>query len=130
MKYSDKLKHPKWQKKRLEILQRDNFTCQNCFDKESELHVHHIKYTYGSEIWDYENKLLMTLCISCHEDITSLKKDIKHRIDVDFVDNDCLNELSMIIELIENFNPYDLRIVGKLIEKYSNKRFKKLMKNG
>jgi hypothetical protein len=26
--YSKKLKHPRWQKKRLEILDRDKFTCQ------------------------------------------------------------------------------------------------------
>ena len=33
MNYSEQLKSPKWQKKRLEIMQRDKFTCQLCGDK-------------------------------------------------------------------------------------------------
>ena len=33
MGYSEKLKDPRWQKKRLEILERDNFRCQYCGDK-------------------------------------------------------------------------------------------------
>lgn len=31
--YSQKLLDPRWQRKRLEILQRDDFTCQVCSDK-------------------------------------------------------------------------------------------------
>lgn len=38
--YLEKLKDPRWQKRRLEIFQRDEFTCQVCFDTESTLHVH------------------------------------------------------------------------------------------
>lgn len=47
MGYSDKLKDPRWQKKRLEILTRDEWTCQICFDTESTLVVHHQKYKAG-----------------------------------------------------------------------------------
>lgn len=32
MTYSQKLRDPRWQKKRLEILERDSFTCQHCHD--------------------------------------------------------------------------------------------------
>lgn len=64
MKYSEKLKHPKWQKKRLEILQRDNFTCVLCGDKETELQINHLKYT--GEPYDAPNKDLETLCKHCH----------------------------------------------------------------
>ena len=45
MKYIDKLKNPKWQKKRLEILNRDEFKCCYCNDTETELQIHHLKYT-------------------------------------------------------------------------------------
>lgn len=65
-RYSDKLKDPRWQKKRLEILQRDEWTCQNCFDKESTLHVHHKIYKRDIEPWDYPNYFLVTLCENCH----------------------------------------------------------------
>ena len=66
--YSEKLKDPRWQKKRLEILNRDKFTCQNCGDETKTLHVHHKLYIHGCEPWDYEDKYLLTLCYSCHED--------------------------------------------------------------
>lgn len=66
MSYYLKLKDPRWQKKRLEILQRDEFCCNYCGDEESELHVHHHYYVYGKEIWDYEDDALSTLCSKCH----------------------------------------------------------------
>lgn len=65
--YLEKLKDPRWQKKRLEILQRDEWTCKICFDGESTLHVHHRYYTYGADPWDYPNEALVTLCHACHE---------------------------------------------------------------
>lgn len=65
MSYLNKLKSPLWQKKRLEILNRDKFTCQDCGGVESTLHVHHI--AYYKEPWDCPNELLVTLCEDCHE---------------------------------------------------------------
>lgn len=64
--YSDKLRDPRWQKKRLEILQRDEFCCQECTDDSSTLHVHHTRYVKGRDPWDYGNGFLVTLCESCH----------------------------------------------------------------
>jgi len=66
MKYSDKLKDPRWQKKRLKILERDDWTCQCCGDKSSTLHVHHLKYSPGNP-WDINENYLITLCEDCHE---------------------------------------------------------------
>lgn len=65
--YLEKLKDPRWQKKRLEIFQRDEWTCQKCFDQESTLVVHHRCYLLDVEPWDYPDYLLITLCESCHE---------------------------------------------------------------
>jgi hypothetical protein len=65
--YSDKLQDPRWQKKRLVILQRDGFTCQSCCDMENTLHVHHRLYISGRDPWDYPDGLLVTLCKDCHE---------------------------------------------------------------
>lgn len=70
--YLEKLKSPKWQKKRLEILQRDNFTCQLCSDTETELQVHHLKYT--GEPYEAPNNDLQTLCKHCHETETFVNK--------------------------------------------------------
>lgn len=76
MTYSEKLRDPRWQKKRLDILSRDNFTCQCCGDTETELNVHHKKYKKGKEPWDYPNNFLETLCKHCHLFITTLEKNI------------------------------------------------------
>jgi hypothetical protein len=67
MSYAEKLKDPRWQRKRLEILQRDDFTCKKCGDKQTTLHVHHRRYFKGNDPWDYPNELLVTLCEDCHE---------------------------------------------------------------
>lgn len=68
--YGKKLQDPRWQKKRLEILTRDNWACQQCFDSTSMLHVHHRWYGEG-EPWDCGNEALVTLCASCHESETN-----------------------------------------------------------
>jgi hypothetical protein len=69
--YSDKLKDPRWQKKRLEIFQRDDWQCQLCFSREHTLVVHHRWYESGYEPWDYPDDCLVTLCENCHEQATS-----------------------------------------------------------
>jgi hypothetical protein len=63
--YSDKLKDPRWQKKRLIIFDRDGWTCQLCGDKETTLHAHHKKYT-GYNPWDALDDDLITYCEHCH----------------------------------------------------------------
>lgn len=66
MNYNEQLKSPLWQKKRLEIMQRDNFTCQGCGSTENQLHVHHYVYKEGLKAWEHDTKLLSTMCEKCH----------------------------------------------------------------
>ncbi len=75
MKYSDKLRDPRWQKKRLEIFNRDNFSCTNCGDSTKELHIHHEKYI--GEPWEAPNELLKTLCDKCHKGEHSLEPTLE-----------------------------------------------------
>jgi hypothetical protein len=72
--YWEKLKDPRWQKKRLEIMERDKFTCQHCSSSEKTLNVHHKFYKKRAEPWDYEDWQLITLCEDCHG---TLEGDIK-----------------------------------------------------
>ena len=65
--YSDKLKDPRWQKKRLQILERDEWRCRYCYNDKEMLSVHHKVYTAGKEPWEYDDDLLVTLCNHCHE---------------------------------------------------------------
>lgn len=67
--YSERLKHPMWQRKRLEILERDNFMCTQCDADDEQLHVHHLFYVKGREPWDYPSLSLTTLCHECHDSI-------------------------------------------------------------
>lgn len=75
--YKEQLLDPRWQRKRLEILQRDEFICQVCFDGESTLHVHHKHYHKGRMPWEYEDEELVTLCASCHEGMDEQSTAIK-----------------------------------------------------
>lgn len=74
MTYSQKLKDPRWQKKRLNILNRDNFSCRFCGDDKTELHVHHKSY-YGNP-WEQVNDELVTLCKYCHMDLKHIDYDV------------------------------------------------------
>jgi len=60
--YAQKLKDPRWQRKRLEVMARDDFKCVFCKDATRTLHVHHKKYVRGKEPWDYQDSDLITLC--------------------------------------------------------------------
>lgn len=66
LSYNEQIKSPHWQKRRLQILQRDNFTCQICGSTEKTLHVHHLCYRKDAKIWDYPDNTLITLCEDCH----------------------------------------------------------------
>ena len=74
MTYPEKLKDPRWQKKRLEIMERDNWTCQNCDNKDSTLNVHH--WIYGKNPWDSDSEHLTTLCEKCHKEVKAAWDDV------------------------------------------------------
>lgn len=67
--FSEQYNHPKWQKKRLEILKRDEFKCCRCGDSEHQLQIHHLYYDKGSKVWEYPDRALVTLCDECHNDL-------------------------------------------------------------
>lgn len=66
MTYSQKLRDPRWQKKRLLILERDKWTCQSCRSTTKTLQVHHLVYA-RRDPWDYADSCYQTLCDECHE---------------------------------------------------------------
>jgi hypothetical protein len=66
MTYSEQIKHPKWQKRRLQIMEKAGFRCENCGTDEVTLNVHHILYRDGYIIWEYADEDLVCLCEDCH----------------------------------------------------------------
>ena len=68
LSYAAQLRHPNWQKRRLERLSAAEWTCQNCGDKSTTLHVHHKRYVKGRLAWEYDDAELAVLCDPCHEE--------------------------------------------------------------
>lgn len=66
MTYQEQLKHPMWQKRRLEILALYGFECSECGDKETQLHVHHKYYEKSKKVWEYPDSAYTCLCSNCH----------------------------------------------------------------
>lgn len=81
--YAQKLLDPRWQKKRLLILNRDRWTCTRCKRTDLTLHVHHEAYI--DDPWDIKDEYLRTLCYKCHKLIhleLSTKINIKEMKDI------------------------------------------------
>jgi hypothetical protein len=76
LSYSEKLRDPRWQRLRLEVMQRDGFACRDCGASDKTLHVHHCHYV-GSAPWMTPPGLLLTLCADCHESRGELESDAK-----------------------------------------------------
>ena len=64
--HSDRYRDQRWKDRRLEILERDEFSCIACGDGDCVLHVHHRYYVSGRMPWEYPDNALATLCESCH----------------------------------------------------------------
>ena len=79
MKYADKLKDPRWQQKRLKIMERDEWECKMCCRKNDMLTVHHMLYKNATDPWDYEDHHLVTLCDHCHK----LYHELLNNYDID-----------------------------------------------
>lgn len=95
--YSERLRDPRWQRKRFEILTRDKWTCRGCRDKDHNLQVHHKRYERGKMPWEYDNSLLLTLCETCHTRVTALT--------------------DKAAALLSDFNLYELPIAIKMLER-------------
>lgn len=70
-RYQKRLLDPRWQKKRLEVMQRDGFKCCLCTDDGTALHIHHM--SYKGNPWDVPNEELKTVCSHCHSVVHELK---------------------------------------------------------
>lgn len=76
MTYAEKLRSPEWQKKRLEILERDGWSCKLCGCKEKTLHVHHRMYERAKMPWEYSDDVFLTLCENCHQQWHQIQSEV------------------------------------------------------
>jgi hypothetical protein len=104
--YAQKLLDPRWQKKRLEVMQNNDFACNICGDSEATLHVHHNMYLKGKEPWEYELEQFSLLCKNCHAmehaDKDNLFFEVMSRLHLD--GPQCKKEVAIIIA---GFSYYD-----------------------
>lgn len=110
--YYEKLKDPRWQKKRLEVMQLKEFCCEICYDNESTLNVHHKEYFKGKEPWEYENNQLAVLCESCHK-----------------VHHDSKDLLKYISSILEYDGPNDRCNIGFILAGYIGLDYYTALKN-
>ena len=75
--YSEKLKDPRWQKKRLEVLEKAGWKCEWCECDGKTLNVHHGRYEKDMEPWEYSILELHALCDECHKKRHEIEKCIK-----------------------------------------------------
>src|SRR5262245_31566986 len=65
--YQERLKDPRWQRRRLEVLERAEWRCEGCGTSEVNLQIHHGYYERDAEPWSYPAEALFCLCDTCHE---------------------------------------------------------------
>jgi len=67
--YNSKLRDSRWQRKRLEVMERDGWECCSCGASGDgvTLNVHHIYYDKGVDPWEYPSDSLITWCEDCHK---------------------------------------------------------------
>jgi len=86
MTYSEKLKDPRWQRRRLEVLEAANWTCQDCLSTDRTLHVHHNFYRSRTEPWNYPDHALRVVCNECHETAEHQRREFKELTEALFED--------------------------------------------
>ena len=101
--YFEKLKDPRWQKKRLEMFEKFNWTCQKCGSTGQTLNLHHKFYFSWLEPWGYEDCYFMVLCDSCHEEEHIYPWNIYHGLVMTAIESKLTPEQlkSTIIEPLE-----------------------------
>lgn len=108
MTYKEQLLDPRWQKKRLKILERDNWECQYCGSNKKTLHVHHLLYDSSKLAWECEDNCLSTLCEDCHaefhKEVPAILSSIKFSIQKNLKDLFILNCAKEVFEEWCNLN--------------------------
>jgi 5-methylcytosine-specific restriction endonuclease McrA len=74
------LRDPRWQKKRLKILEKNKFQCFECGNTERELHIHHCWYEHQLKPWEYHDSCYLVLCKECHLTRQDLEYKIKTKL--------------------------------------------------
>lgn len=116
--YLELLKSPEWQKKRLEIFERDNFSCLSCGCTTKNLQIHHLRYlAYDTLPWLYPNYLLATYCEVCHETEHLIGDQVRDGFyEIMEANKLFIKPLAQVQILIDKYPPFYLRLKAFLNE--------------
>lgn len=78
LSFAEQIRHPAWQKRRLERLEAAGFRCTKCDADDVTLNVHHKHYVKGRMYWEYSDDELSVLCEACHEEEHAILSELKH----------------------------------------------------
>lgn len=117
MGYADKLKDPRWQKKRLEILEAAKWQCEECQSKTDTLHVHHLYYEFGKDPWDYPDMAYRVLCDEHHKYQHIIKQLLDEQLAMEFRSQKDLDALMEVCGAIseEMIGPVQMHMVRDAI---------------
>jgi len=104
MTYAEQLKHPKWQKKRLEVMSEADFKCQKCKSGDNTLNVHHKKYIKGRKAWQYRIQDFECLCENCHKfthELETVKPIVQTDLNADEVAEDFFQRMRKMLNMPE-----------------------------
>lgn len=105
--YTELLRDPRWQRKRLTIMERDRFVCCRCGAGHLTLNVHHTFYQKGVLPWQYPDHSLLTFCEPCHVKEEKEKEAIDRKISLYLrklgATNMRVNRIGNLIQEISNF---------------------------
>jgi hypothetical protein len=101
--YRELLLDPRWQRKRLEVLERDDWQCVSCGRRNANLQIDHKRYERGKPPWDIDSKHLQTLCEKCHSKITELRRKC-----MEAANNLGLDDLEKAIAALEQISTVEL----------------------
>lgn len=119
--YSELFKDPRWQKRRLKVMERDGFECVSCHDKNTTLNVHHVvPYRKNTKPWEYEDDELTTLCEVCHNEITDIIEYCKGIIMGRCWCLDSAIEIQQIMMELDDMKTIELNMVWKMLHVIKN----------
>ena len=115
--YQEKLKDPRWQKKRLEVFERDGWKCRKCARDDKTLNVHHIVYLSSKEPWEYNDNTLLTLCEDCHLEESNKDEQLIFEEGLGLVFrasgffNKDIHDIISVFKYMKHYNPQDVLMV-------------------
>lgn len=138
--YSEKLRMPQWQKRRLYLLEHAKWRCAICGAEDRELHVHHLEYNAGKEPWDYPDTNFLVVCQPCHEkrihkddalyrDLPDVRKYTITRFE-HMDDFRCFQSLAVFCEGQSPFEKPSEHFVGLLVGELRQRLIEFFKKNG